>query len=168
VIHLRELIEFCKAEALAAKLAPSEVSNWRYFCREYSKTFFTPLHEVMKLSPELVIASVFEDQLSKKDLDNQDDYDAILEEFHRVEDPNYDANAEKEMDDFVAGIEAWEEERQRTGGAIPRPKKKKLVDQQASKPKPPPEKDPVELKPIEGLRKHGFVDFSKFKQDEES
>jgi hypothetical protein len=155
MIFLNEIIESCKAEAIAGRLAPNEVNEWRYYCREYSKTFHTPLHVVLTMPPEQVILPFFEEQLGKKNLSEPDQFEAIVEEIRRLQDPNYDENKEKSEDDYVKGIEAWEAERVRKGAPIPRPnKKKKKVE--AEEPEPVPE-----------TRKQGFVDLSRFAHETE-
>jgi hypothetical protein len=165
MITLQEIAESCRAEAIAGRLSPTELSNWRYFCREYSKTFHTPLHEVLVMSPEKVILAYFEEQLDKKRLGEAEDFESIVTEVRRIEDPDYDEHREKEMDDFVAGIEAWEENRIKTGAPIPTPKRKKV----ASAPEPKvEEKEPEMEQPPADLPKSGFVDFSRFSKDEES
>jgi hypothetical protein len=154
MIFLNEIIESCKAEAIAGRLAPNEVNEWRYYCREYSKIFHTPLHIVETMAPEKVILAFFEEQLAKKNLSEPDQFEAIIEEVRRLQDPNYDANKEIAEDDYVKGIEAWEAERIRKGAPIPRPQKKKKKEE--SKPEP-----------VEETRKHGFVDLSRFANETE-
>jgi hypothetical protein len=119
MITFEEIVEYCKAEALAGKLFPTEASNWRWFCREYSKAFHTPLHEVLTMDPEHVILFVFEDNFDNKRLKKKEDLDSIILELRRLEDPNYDEKEAKQFDDWTAGIEEWEEERQRTGAPLP-------------------------------------------------
>lgn len=160
MILLREIVDYCKAIALASRLSSNEASDWRYFCREYSKMFHTPLNEVLNLSPEHVIMSVFEEQLEKKNLNIPEEYDALVEEVQRLEDPNFDANAEKEMDDFVKGIEAFEEERVASGAPIPRPKGLKKAEPVVEQ---PPEEDIIP----DDAPKQGYVDLSKFANEEE-
>jgi hypothetical protein len=161
MIAFYELAEYCKAEAIAAKLTGGEVSDWRYFCREYSKTFFTPLHVVMTLSPEHVILSVFEDQLGKRNVNVPEDLEAITEEIARLQDPDYDSTKEKAIDLYVAGLEEWERQRVAKGLPIPKPlhKRKKVQEEPALA-------QEQELPP--DLPKQGFVDLSRFNQDEES
>jgi hypothetical protein len=151
MIRLAEIIESCKAEALAGRFSPSEVTDWRYFCREYSKTFHTPLHLVLEMAPEQVILAVLEDQLSRKNLNVTEELEQVIEEVRRLQDPNYDANAEKVMDDFVKFAEAQEAERIKRGDPIPGPKKKGMQKLQ-----PEPEK-PTQ----------GFVDLSRFSTETE-
>ena len=121
MIPLNDLVDFCRAEALSGKFYPTEVSDWRWFCREYSKSFHTPLHIVMtELDPEHVILCVLEEGLDAKRLTKREDFDKIVEELRRLEDPDYDANRVKEIEDWSAGIEEWESNRQATGAPLPK------------------------------------------------
>jgi hypothetical protein len=119
MIHLNDVVEFCKAQALAYKLYPSEEADWRWFCREYSKTFHTPLHQVLEMEPEHVILCVFEDMFDSKRLKDKKHFDQIVDELRRLEDPNYDATKANEMDDWVAGVEEWDDAREEVGLPIP-------------------------------------------------
>lgn len=120
MIDLRELIETCKAEAIASRFYPTESDHWHWFCREYSKLFHTPLFHVMtELSPEHVILSVFEEQLENRSLQKREDVEYLVEQIRRLEDPNYDANQEKEIQDLIASAEAFEEVRVKEGRPIP-------------------------------------------------
>jgi hypothetical protein len=159
LIYLREIVEFCKADALAYRLMPSEVSDYRYFCREYSKMFHTPLHIVFTLPPENVILAYFEEEFEKKNLSIDDDFDSVVEEVRRIEDPEYDATQEKEFSEFVEGIELFEEGRLARGDGIPNPRKKKV--------NAPPEAT-LDDEPNPDLPKQGSIDMSRFNQDEES
>jgi|ERR1700677_765267 len=121
MISINDVIDFCRAEALAGKLHPTEVSDWRWFCREYSKTFHTPLHFVMnELEAEHVILCVLEEGLDSKRLSKREDFETIIEELRRLEDPEYEHNKEKEIEDWTAGIEDWEADRLKKGAPLPR------------------------------------------------
>ena len=155
MIALRDIVDFCKAEALASRFLPSEVSDWRYFCREYSKLFHTPLHQVAALSPEHVILSVIEDQLESKNPYNDDHIEELTTELRRLEDPEYDAKAEKEIQQFVSNVEAGEKKRLARGDGIPLPSRYKKA-----KPAPVAKEPPA-------APKSGFVDLSRFANENE-
>jgi hypothetical protein len=140
-----DVVDYCRAEAIASKLFPTLESSWRAFCRQYSKTFHTPLHDVMDLDPEFVMLAVFEEGYSSKNMANRDDAAYIIEEFRRMEDPNYDATQAQEFEDFAEGIEEWEDFRQSVKSPIP----KKGQQVEASKPEEPKE-----------TPKQGFIDLS--------
>lgn len=168
MISLQEIAESCRAEAIANRFSPTEMSNWRYFCREYSKIFHTPLHEVLVMSPEKVILAYFEEQLDKKRIGESEDFDTIVIDLRRIEDPEYDDKKEKEMDDFVAGIEAWEERRLKAGAPIPRPMSKSEVKVAKAKAKQR-DKEPVMAQSAAELPTQGYADLSRFQdEDEES
>lgn len=150
MLSLSDIIDYCRAESIAGKLYPTEASDWRYFCREYSKTFHTPLSQVMDMDAEHVILSVLEDGMSNRSLRNEDDLAAITEDLRRIEDPDYDVNQEKVMDDFAAGIEEWEEERQASGAPLP---KKGVVT-------------PAKQKPPKELPKEGGINLSYLSEEE--
>lgn len=118
MITLNDIIDFCRAEALAGKLYPSEVSDWRWFCREYSKTFHTPLHLVLEMDPEHVVLCVLEEGLDGKRLRNEKDVESIIDELRRLEDPDYESS--KRMDDWAAGIEEWDDAREAAGLPVPK------------------------------------------------
>lgn len=118
-INLRDLIDYCKAEAVAAKFYQTETADWRWFCRQYSKMFFTPLHLVKTLSPEEVVLAVFEEQLEKFDLSKVEDLQALTEQVRRLEDPDYDENQERELQEFISAAEQFEEARLDQGKPVP-------------------------------------------------
>jgi hypothetical protein len=142
VISLSDVIDFCRAEALAGKLYPSDVSDWRWFCREYSKTFHTPLDLVMVMEPEHVILCVLEEGLDSRRLKNKDDAKAVIDELRRLEDPDYEATKAKEMDDWAVGIEDWEDDRVASGAPLP---KKIKVGQKIEEPKELPKEGGINL-----------------------
>jgi hypothetical protein len=143
MIALDDIIDYCKAEAISGKFYPTEVSNWRWFCREYSKTFHTPLLQVMEMDPEHVILAVFEDGYDSRRLKNKEHVDSIIDDLRRLEDPNYDATRETEMQDWSAGIEQWEANRVAKGAPLPRktdPKAPPVIP-----PKPLPQEGSINL-----------------------
>lgn len=119
MIVLRDVIDLCRAEALAYKLVPSDEADWRWFCREYSKTFHTPLHLVEAMTPEYVIVRVLEDGLDSKHLRKREDASKVIEELRRVEDPNYDLTQAEEFEEFAEGIEEWDNQRLAKGAKMP-------------------------------------------------
>lgn len=145
MIFLNDVIDCCRAEALAAKLYPTDESDYRWFCREYSKTFHVPLNLVFDLEPEHVILYVLEDGLDGKSVRRREDADQIVTQLRRLEDPNYDATKEKEMSDYAADIEAWDAKRLAAGKPLPTKFDKN------EEPSP---------KPIAPEKKSGFVDLS--------
>lgn len=106
----QEFIEYCKAIALESALAPSEEATWRYICRQYSQKFYTPLHEVFKLDPELVLVNVFEQGLDDRDV--EEEIEVILEDIYRLQDPNYEVNNAEYLKQVDERILREEEERQ--------------------------------------------------------
>jgi hypothetical protein len=149
-LTLSDVIDLCRAEALAGKLYPSDESDYRWFCREYSKTFHTPLHEVLKMDAEHVMLCVFEEGLDSKRLRKKEDADFIIEELRRLEDPDYDSNKAAEFEEFAEGIEEWDDARQAQG--LPPPTNKKGA------PKEEPKKD---------LPKSGFLNLDYLAKEEE-
>lgn len=141
MIPLNDLIDFCRAEALAGKLWPTEISDYRWFCREYSKTFHTPLHLVLEMEAEHVILSVLEEGMDTKSLSRMEDFEKIQLELRRLEDPNYDANNERAMEDWTAGIEQWEKNRVAKGSPLP----KKGKQEPTVAPKPLPKEGGINL-----------------------
>jgi hypothetical protein len=143
------LIETLKVEALASKLYPTSESNWRWFCRQYSEKFHTPLHLVLEMSPELVLLNVFESQTDSLDLENS--IVDIMDKVYVIEDPSYEAAQEKDLQDFIKDAEA--EERQRVADGKPAP------GQQKNSPFAPKPKKVTPKKEKE-LPKEGFINLS--------
>lgn len=113
---LNELIQTLKAEAIANKISPNEAAYWRWVCRQYSTNFFTPLKEVLEMDPEHVILNVFEQQL--EDLDPEEHIEELMRKIYAIEDPNYEADQEKDLQDFIAMAEEEEEERLSKGRPV--------------------------------------------------
>lgn len=115
-MELKDLLETAQALALANKLAPNEEAAWNRVARAYSKTFHTPLHEVVKLDPEQVALAYYEEQMeSWKEDEHMED---ILDLIYGLQDPNYDANKEKELREQYKRIEEEEAIRIADGRAI--------------------------------------------------
>lgn len=119
MITFHEVVEYCKAEALAGVFYRTDSSDWRWFCRQYSEMFGVPPFQVEQLPPEHVILYVFEKQLEQYDLEKHEDLQALIEQVHRIEDPNYDENQEQEIQDFIAAAEAYELVRKKKGKKMP-------------------------------------------------
>ena len=116
-----ELLQYCKIQAIASTLAPTEEALYRKACREFSEHFHTPLMDVYKLDPELVMLNNFERQMEDIDIDKN--IDSILEEIYRIEDPDYEAHEEEDLQKFISKVEADEEERMKKN-----PSKKSLPE----------------------------------------
>lgn len=117
-MELRELLEYCKAEAIANTVSATEVSVWRTLCREYSKKFSTPLHLCLDgtIDPEAIVLAEFEDQLSN--FKEEDHLDSILDQIYTLEDPDYESAKSEELYNFVEKAEKEEAERLRLGKPI--------------------------------------------------
>lgn len=112
---LQDIIDYCRAAAIADALYAGEEANYRYICRQYSKTFFTPLHLVYSLDPEEVVRAYFEDQMDARDVDKE--IDSLLDAIYELEDPNYTSEKREELNDFIK--EAEEQERKRVASNKP-------------------------------------------------
>lgn len=110
-MDFQELLDYCKAEAIANSLMNSELSVWRDLCRSYSITFSTPLHLCLDgtIQAEDIMLAVFENQLENFDPDK--DLPNLLDQLYTLEDPNYQEERSKELEEFM--VRAAEEERER-------------------------------------------------------
>src|ERR1017187_307806 len=147
-IHIGEIIELARVEAIAFKLRPTPASLWRNLCREYSKKFHTKLDEVLEMSPEFVISHVMEERFTDVNVD--ENLEELMEPIYMAEDPNYESNKEKDVQSWIGGIQAEENQRQKAGKPI---NMKKASYKNKAKQEVVPEvpKD---------LPKEGFVNFS--------
>jgi hypothetical protein len=93
------LLEYCKAKSIKNTLQPDEESTWKSFCRAYSKKFHTPLHLVVGMDPENVIQAILDDQYEQ--MDPVESVETLLEQIYILEDPNYKAQKEEDMGEFV-------------------------------------------------------------------
>lgn len=109
MISLNEILDYARAAAIADALDSTEEANYRYICRQYSKTYHTPLQQVYELDFEEVARAFFESQLDGRDLEK--DLEGLLDVIYEIEDPDYIAEKRKDLDDFIE--QAEEEERQR-------------------------------------------------------
>lgn len=156
MIEFNELLETLQAEALADKFEPTQTSVWENICRQYSKKFFTPLHAVLKMDPEFVIRQIYADQMDEANFD--DHLENLVDLLKHLEDPEYDADAEKEMDEFIAKAEAEEKERIAKGLPL------KSVFRKGHQ---PAAKKPELPKPIEPeLPKSGSANLGNLSEDE--
>lgn len=155
-LTFEELLMYCQAEALAAKVNPDEESIYRSICRGYSKKFNTPLHVVMEMDPEHVIRTHYEDQLDEVDL--KDNIEEITDVIFGLADPDYEKKKEAELDEFAAQAEREEEERIKSG----RPIHKSLAIQPSLK------NSLSEQKPIlpENAPTEGHIDLSYLEKEE--
>lgn len=164
MITFNELLELCKAEALSDKLIPTHISVWENICRQYSKAFFTPLHEVMKMDPEYVMRQVFANQLDE--VDPSEHIEHLDDSLHELEDPNWSADAEEDLQKFLKEAEAEEAERVAKGIPLKKIFRKgtKLSDHVPAK---KVEEKPTEPKQeIKELPKSGGIDLSSLANDE--
>lgn len=128
-VHIADIIEICRVEAIAYKLQPDQASIWRNFCRDYSKLFHTELHLVLAMSPEFVISQVLEERLDEiNPVERRED---LMDRIYLAEDPDYESTKEKELQDFIKDAEEEEEERIRNGRPVFVPKGKTKLETKA-------------------------------------
>lgn len=142
MIDLKDLLEYCQAEAIANRMNPTEESLWRYFCREYSESFFTPLYLVLDMDPEHVLLNVYEKRSEKIDLEDYQKLEAILDTIKSMRDPDYEANKQREQDEFDRQAELEEEERIKANRPVYQPKSKKTLSKKTE--------EPIEKRPTQG------------------
>jgi hypothetical protein len=155
-IHIGEIIELARVEAIAFKLHPTPASMWRNLCREYSKKFHTELNEVLEMSPEFVIGQVMEERLDDVNVSDPDRLEELMERIYLAEDPNYESHKEKDLQSWIKDVEEEETERLAKDAPV-RTKKSRYPSKQEAKPEIP--KD---------LPKDGFVNFDYINKNEES
>jgi hypothetical protein len=151
---LKLVADTAQIEAISEKLAPTNEGVWRAICRAYSQKFSTPLHEVLKMDPEYIFLHHYESELES--VDSEENFDELYRMIKVIEDPNYVAQEQEELDDFVKLAEEQENERLRSGKPI-HPGMKSALEQM-----------PTLQNPHKDLPKEGFVDFSKLNPDEET
>lgn len=110
-MDIEEIISFCQATGIHNRFYPDAAALYRKFCRIYSKTFHTPLFEVEKLDAIHVVQAVTEDRLEGFDLEDDTHVMQLLERILVIRDPNYIAEAEEDLKDWIEEAEADEEER---------------------------------------------------------
>jgi hypothetical protein len=141
-MEFRDLLDYCKAEAIANALQPTEVSVWRNICRSYSQKFATPLHQCLDgtVDPEEIALAYFEEMLIKFDEDEH--LDQIMDQIYYLADPTYERQKEEELDEFMEKAVKDEEERLRLGKPIHKAMKEEvsLTPNEEDKPFEPPQK----------------------------
>lgn len=142
MIDLKDLLEYCQAEAIANRMNPTEESLYRYFCREYSEKFFTPLYLVLEMDPEHVLLNVYEKRSENIDLEDYQKLEAVLDTIKSMRDPDYENTKQKEQDEFDRQAELEEEERVKSNKPVYQPKLKKTLSKKAEA--------PVEKRPTQG------------------
>ena len=147
-LHINEIIELARVEAVAFKLHPNAASTWRNFCRDYSKLFSTPYHEVLLMSPEFVISTVLEERLDEVPVIEK--MEELMERIYTAEDPNYESSKEKDLQSWIQDVEIEENQRVKAGKPI-NLKKKSYKKEQEAKPKEEAPKD---------LPKEGFINLA--------
>lgn len=126
-MDFKELLDYCKAQAILNTLESNEVSVWRSICRSYSEKFSTPLHLCLDgtIPPEDIMLAEFENQL--KDFDEETDAESILDQIYVLEDPEYEKQKQEELEEFIDEAEKQEEERVRLGKPIHKALKKEVT-----------------------------------------
>jgi hypothetical protein len=126
-MDFKDLLDYCKAEAIANTISTNEISVWRGLCRSYSQKFATPLHLCLDgtIDPEAIILAEFEDQLCG--FKEEDHLESILDEIYALEDPEYEAEKRKDLEDFMEKAEREEAERLRLGKPIHRAMKEETT-----------------------------------------
>jgi hypothetical protein len=142
-MDFKDLLDYCKAEAISNTLLNTEVSVWRKLCRDYSERFSTPLHMCLDgtIPAEDMLLAVFEDQL--KSFDPDTDLEAMMEQIYRIEDPDYEEKADEELKEFMAKAAHEEAERIRLGKPIHKALAKEVQlgkNTSEKKPSEPPKK----------------------------
>ena len=138
-MDFKDLLDYCKAEAISNTLLNTEISVWRSICRNYSKKFSTPLYMCLDgtIPAEEILLAEFEDQL--ENFDEEKDLDAMMEQIYRLEDPDYDEKLSEELKEFMLKVAEEEAERIRLGNPI-----HKALAKETQLGKNTPEKAPTE------------------------
>lgn len=157
MMNIKDLLDYCRAQAIINTLGNDEVSVWRSICRTYSNKFATPLHLCLNgtIPAEDIMLAVFEDQLEDF---KEDDLENLLDTLYGIEDPEYERRKEDDLEEFMEKAERDEEERLRKG----KPVHKSSNDEVSLSSKKTVLKKPLREEPLKG----GGVDFSHI-QDEE-
>jgi hypothetical protein len=92
--------------ALASVLEPDEAYYYRKICRSFSERYHMPLPEVEKLPYDYVLRHYFEHQIEQlNESDAEEAAHALEVRMQRSINPNYDAEEEESIEDFVQMIE---------------------------------------------------------------
>lgn len=123
-MDFKEILEYCQAEAIANKLAPTEASVWRALCRTYSGLFHTPLHLVLEMDVEHVILNVYESQSENLDTEDYQKLEHIMDTLQTIKDPEYERAKMGEQAEFDRRAEEEEAKRIAAGRPVYQGKKK--------------------------------------------
>lgn len=118
MIEYSEILSAAHAQAILNTLESNEEAVHRQICRAYSKKFHTPLHVVLQMDAHEVILAYYEDLLDDFDKDEPKHLEYILDTIYTLEDPNYAAEKDDELREFIADAEKEEEERLAAGRPI--------------------------------------------------
>lgn len=135
MISYSDLLATYHAEAIKNTLESTEVAVHRQICREYSKAFHTPLHLVLKMDPAEVILAFYEEQLSNFNPEEDGHIESLLDRIYALEDPEYEKEKRREMDDFDKKAEEEEEERLAEGRPIHKGMTKSILENDLEEPK---------------------------------
>lgn len=143
-MELKELTDFCRAEALSNKLLPTNESVWRIICRNYSKKFNEPLTSCLNgtIDPEQIILNLYEDQLD--DIDEEENIEKLLDVIYDLEDPEYEAQKEEMLKQVDEDAEKEEQERLAKGKPI-HPSMKREVSTKMENPVEQPKSGSIDL-----------------------
>jgi hypothetical protein len=97
-----ELFELAELRAIGLAISPTAQSIWRIKCRQYSTTFHTPLHEVMKLDPTTILEAIYEDKYSPSCTENE--CEDLLERLYKIKDPNYSRMSPEDLEALVDSV----------------------------------------------------------------
>jgi len=92
--------------ALASVLEPDEAYYYRKICRSFSERYHMPLPDVEKLPYDYVLKHYFEHQIEQLNESDAEEASYALEtRIQRAINPNYDAEEEESIEDFVQMVE---------------------------------------------------------------
>jgi hypothetical protein len=111
-LNVYDLMNLAEAKAILGKLSPDEHTTWRTIERNYSKIFFTPLHEVHKLDPEFVLLSLYENNIQDKNLDEDSELNDLLTRLNKLTNPDFDAAFEADEEEYNRQAVKEEENKQ--------------------------------------------------------
>lgn len=94
-----KILEYCELKAIQSAVSPTTDSIWRLQCRKYSKEYFTPLHEVVKLDPLFVLQALYEEKYRPNEIESE--LEGILENLYTIQDPNYTKISNEDMEELV-------------------------------------------------------------------
>lgn len=97
-----KIFEHCEIRAIQDAVDPTNDSIYKIKCRDYSKIFFTPLHEVMKLDPVFVISTLYEEKYRPIEIESE--LDNILEKLYTIKDPTYTKISKEDLEDLMVNV----------------------------------------------------------------